>query len=128
MVVVHRVDAQEHEDDRLRAARQHLHSVLDRRVRLGRDVALHVVLHRDAAECDPAPVSISLHHHQLVYRVFLNYVQLVGRPDCSNALIGRSFLLESSRNPMTGILLLGQSCWSINVQRSGRDQSGTNQV
>ena len=53
VLIVDRVDAEEHEDDRFRAAAQHLHGVLDGRMRLGRYVALHVVLHRYAAEGDP---------------------------------------------------------------------------
>ena len=54
MAVVDRGQAEEHEDDRLRGAAQHLHGVLHRRVGLVRDVRLHVVLHRDPAERDPA--------------------------------------------------------------------------
>ena len=53
MVVVYGGHAEEHEDDRLAGSAQHLHGVLERRLRLGADVALHVVLHRDAAKCDP---------------------------------------------------------------------------
>lgn len=54
MLVVDRVHTKEHEDDRLRRAAQHLHGVFDGGVRLWRDVAFHVVLHRDAAKRDPA--------------------------------------------------------------------------
>jgi len=46
-------DAEEHEDDGLGGAAQHLHGVLQRRLRVGRDVALHIVLASYAAECDP---------------------------------------------------------------------------
>ncbi len=53
VVVVHRVDAQKDEDDRLRRVAQHLHRLDDRRVGLGWNVRLHVVLHRDAAKHDP---------------------------------------------------------------------------
>ena len=52
MVVVDGGHAQEHEDDRLARAAQHLHRVFQRRLRFGADVALHVVLHGDAAESD----------------------------------------------------------------------------
>jgi len=45
--------AEEHENNRLGRRAQHLHRVLDRRVRLVRDVGLHVVFHRDSAERDP---------------------------------------------------------------------------
>jgi hypothetical protein len=44
VLVVNGGHAQEHEDDRLGAARQHLHRVLDRRLRVARYIALHVVL------------------------------------------------------------------------------------
>ena len=50
MVVVDGGDTQEHEDDRLRRAGQHLHRVLQRRLRVGRDVSLDVVLAGDATE------------------------------------------------------------------------------
>ena len=53
MVVVNGRNAEEHEDDGLGGAAQHLHGVLKRRLRVGGDVALHVVLASDAAECDP---------------------------------------------------------------------------
>ena len=52
MIVVDGCHAEEHEDDGLRGAAQHLHGVLERRLRVGRDVSLHVVLARDAAERD----------------------------------------------------------------------------
>lgn len=54
VMVVHCGYSKEHEDDGLRATRQHLHGILDGGVRLVRDVRLHVVLHRDTAEGDPA--------------------------------------------------------------------------
>ena len=60
VLVVDRVDAEEHENNRLRTAAQHLHGVFDGRVRFGRDVAFHVVFHRDAAERDPAAKSPNL--------------------------------------------------------------------
>lgn len=44
--------AEEHENDRLRRTGKHLQRVLYCRVRLVRNIRLHVVLHRDAAECD----------------------------------------------------------------------------
>ena len=44
VVVVDGRHAEEHEDGRLGAARQHLHGVLDRRLRLARHVALHIIL------------------------------------------------------------------------------------
>ena len=53
MIVVNGGHAQEHEDDRLRGGAQHLQGVLQRRLRLGRDVALDIILHCDATECDP---------------------------------------------------------------------------
>ena len=56
VLVVDGVDAEEHEDDGLRTAAQHLHCVLDGRVRLGRYVALHVILHRYPAESDPVHI------------------------------------------------------------------------
>ena len=52
VVVVDGGHAEEHEDDGLRARAQHLEAVLEGRLRLGADVPLHVVLHRDAAEGD----------------------------------------------------------------------------
>lgn len=52
--VVHRGHAEEHEYDGLRAARQHLHRILDGRMGLVRYIGLDVVLHGDAAECYPA--------------------------------------------------------------------------
>ena len=52
MVVVDGGHAQEHEDDGLAGPGQHLHGVLQGGLGLGADVALHVVLHRDAAEGD----------------------------------------------------------------------------
>jgi hypothetical protein len=52
VVVMNRGDPKEHEDDGLRRAREHFHRVLHRRLRLGADVPLHVVLHRDAAKGD----------------------------------------------------------------------------
>ena len=54
VLVMDGVDAQKHENDRLRAAAQHLHGVFDGRVRLGRYVALDIVLHRYAAKRDAA--------------------------------------------------------------------------
>lgn len=56
VLVVDGIDAQEHEDDRFRAAAQHLHGVLDGRVRFGRNVAFDVVLHRDSAKSNPASI------------------------------------------------------------------------
>ena len=52
MVVVNGGHAQEHEDDRFRRSAQHLHGILQRRLRVGRDVPLDVVLAGDAAKCD----------------------------------------------------------------------------
>ncbi len=52
MVVVDCGYAQEHEDDRFRRSTQHLHGILQRRLRVGRDVPLDVVLAGDAAECN----------------------------------------------------------------------------
>ncbi len=52
MVVVDGGHAEEHEDDGLGGAAQHLHGVLERCLGLGANVALHVVLHGDAAEGD----------------------------------------------------------------------------
>lgn len=52
VVVLDGGHAEEHEDDGLRGAGQHLQGVLDGRVRLVRDVRLDVVLHSDAAEGD----------------------------------------------------------------------------
>lgn len=48
--IVHRGDSEEHEYDRLRTARQHLHRVLDGRVRLMRYIGLNVILHGNTAE------------------------------------------------------------------------------
>lgn len=53
VTVVHRSDSEEHKYDGFRAARQHLHRVFDGCVRFVRDIRLHVILHRDAAEGDP---------------------------------------------------------------------------
>lgn len=50
MGIVHRGDAKEHEDDGLRATRQHLHRILDGRVRLVRYIGLDVILHGNTAE------------------------------------------------------------------------------
>ncbi len=44
MLVMYSCYAQEHEDDGLGAARQHLHRVFNSRLRLGRYILLHVVL------------------------------------------------------------------------------------
>ena len=44
MLVMYCGHAQEHEDDRLRAAGQHLHRVLDRRLRAARHIPLNVIL------------------------------------------------------------------------------------
>ena len=52
MVVVDGGDTQEHEDDGLRGSGQHLHGILQRRLRVGRNVSLDVVLASDAAEGD----------------------------------------------------------------------------
>lgn len=52
MIVVNGGHAQKHEDDRFRRSAQHLHRVLQRRLRVGRDVPLDVILAGDAAECD----------------------------------------------------------------------------
>ena len=45
VLVVDGGDPEEHEDDRLRAARQHLHRVLYRCLRFTRDISLNVVLY-----------------------------------------------------------------------------------
>ncbi len=44
VLVVNGGHAQEHEDHRLGATRQHFHRVLDRRLRVARYIALHVIL------------------------------------------------------------------------------------
>ena len=44
--------AQEHEDDGLGGAGQHLHGVLDCCLRLVGHVSLYIILHGDATECD----------------------------------------------------------------------------
>lgn len=51
MPVVYSGHTEEHEDNGLRTARQHLHRVLDGCVRLVRYIGLDIVLHGDAAEC-----------------------------------------------------------------------------
>lgn len=56
MVLVDSRNTEEHENDRLRAAAQHLHGVLDGRVRLVGDVRLHVVLHCYTTECNPSKI------------------------------------------------------------------------
>lgn len=53
MSIVHRGDAEEHEYYGLRATRQHLHCVLDGRVRLVRYIGLDVILHGNTAEGYP---------------------------------------------------------------------------
>lgn len=45
MVVVDRGYSEEHEDDGLRRRGQHLHGILDGRVRFERDVCFYVVFH-----------------------------------------------------------------------------------
>ena len=52
VIVVNGGNAEEHEDDRFRGAAQHLHGVLQGRLRVGGNVSLDVVLASDAAECD----------------------------------------------------------------------------
>ena len=47
VLVVDGGHAQEHEDHRLGAARQHLHPVLNRRLRAARHVSFHVVLYKN---------------------------------------------------------------------------------
>jgi len=54
VLVVDRGDAEEHEYDGFRAARQHLHRILDGRMGLVGYIGFDVVLHGDAAERDPA--------------------------------------------------------------------------
>ena len=66
MLIVDGVDAQEHEDDGLGAAAQHFHGVFNCSVRLWRNVAFHVILHRDAAKRDPA-----YNHHRGVVSIVI---------------------------------------------------------
>ena len=54
MLIIDGIHTQEHEDDRLRAAAQHFHGVLDGCVRFRRYVAFNIVLHGDATKCDSA--------------------------------------------------------------------------
>lgn len=58
MPVVDRGHAQKHEDDGFGRRGQHFQRVLDGGVRFVRNVLLHVVLHRDAAEGDAEKMSI----------------------------------------------------------------------
>ena len=53
VVVIDGGHAKEHEDDGLTQRCQHLHEVLDGRVRLSRDVHFYVLFHYDAAEYTP---------------------------------------------------------------------------
>ena len=50
MLIIDGIHTQEHEDDRLRAADQHFHGVLDGCVRFRRYVAFNIVLHGDATK------------------------------------------------------------------------------
>lgn len=54
VLIIDGIHTQEHEDDRLRAAAQHFHGVLDGCVRFRRYVAFNIVLHGDATKCDSA--------------------------------------------------------------------------
>lgn len=63
MGVVDSGHTQEHEDDGLRGTAQHLHRVLDSRMRFVRDVSFHVILHCDATKCNAAmkcPILLSV--------------------------------------------------------------------
>lgn len=55
VLIVDGINAQKHEDDRLRAAAQHLHGIFDGCVGLWRNVTFNIILHRDATKRDSVP-------------------------------------------------------------------------